>query len=174
MRILYQLATARSAALIAILSSLPAVARGQDCLAQTGQCDAWTTCADIGFPGYCCSQYGVSRSYRLKYQEILTSSPPTTPLLYSILVLVTVVWNHVRVLRYVLSEWTLHESAIVSTTTPAIASHQLQLWSYSWRRFASRCILGKLANLPNHQSIRRILPHSHRLCGIVHLVANEE
>ena len=31
-----------------------------NCPAVTGQCGPATTCASLGFPGLCCSQYGVS------------------------------------------------------------------------------------------------------------------
>ena len=45
--------------IVIALFSLPAI-RGQQCAGQSMQCGPWTTCADIGFPGYCCSQWGVS------------------------------------------------------------------------------------------------------------------
>ncbi|KAL3799917.1 hypothetical protein ACHAW5_006648 [Stephanodiscus triporus] len=49
-------ATTRLAALTALLF-LPAV-HGQQCSGSSGQCGPFTTCADVGFPGYCCSQWG--------------------------------------------------------------------------------------------------------------------
>ena len=45
--------------IVIALFSLPAI-RGQQYAGQSVQCGPWTTCADIGFPGYCCSQWGVS------------------------------------------------------------------------------------------------------------------
>ncbi|KAL3779785.1 hypothetical protein ACHAW5_005612 [Stephanodiscus triporus] len=54
MRILYR-AIARSVALVTLVS-LPAV-HGQ-CAAATGSCGPSITCASLGFPTYCCSQWG--------------------------------------------------------------------------------------------------------------------
>jgi hypothetical protein len=34
--------------------------QNSNCQAVTGQCGPSTTCASVGFSGYCCSQYGVS------------------------------------------------------------------------------------------------------------------
>jgi hypothetical protein len=37
-----------------------ATTQSSNCQALTGQCGPSTTCASVGFSGYCCSQYGVS------------------------------------------------------------------------------------------------------------------
>ena len=144
MGILY-LATARSVALIALLS-LPAV--------HSQVCGPSITCTALGWPGYCCSQYGVSPFIKwlgkrtvvfmclIFFSEYLRACP-------------LVLWNYCRLLWSRLSEWAMHQrtdsTAPISAAAPS--PHRLQLQRQSRRGFASYRIRGQLADLPRRRPI---------------------